>query len=242
MLHELLASLDHLDGQLLIFFNSHHTQWADNFMMMFSSKYVWIPMYLIFTFMVFRCYDLKRALVVLLGIGVAIALADQLCATLIRQAVERLRPSNPENPLSAFITVVNDYRGGRYGFPSCHAANSFALVVYLSMLLRRRRFIIFLIIWAVVNCYSRLYLGVHYPGDILVGAIIGSCVGLLCASLVRMIFSSMSQTVALPRNNESVTLNTLVGPSSVRLSLHDIGLLSGIATAAILGIIALLAG
>ena len=123
--------------------------------------------------------------IIIIGTTLAITLADQLCATLIRPAVQRLRPANLDNPLSAMVHIVNGYRGGSYGFPSCHAANTFALVGLMLPIVRQRRFGIVMIAWAFTNCYSRIHLGVHYPGDLIVGATIGLAIGYLCYRLVR---------------------------------------------------------
>lgn len=117
------------------------------------------------------------AVLFILGLIAAVALADQTCATFLRPYFQRLRPSNIDNPLSQFVTVVNGYRGGSYGFPSCHAANSFALATFLKLAVKRPVFTAFILIWASINCYSRMYLGVHYPSDILAGAVIGVAYG-----------------------------------------------------------------
>lgn len=179
-----MSIIELIDSQLLLLINSCHSSWADGFMMMFTGRFIWIPMYLTLAFILARSFKPRRALLAFIGIALAIALADQICATLIRPLAGRLRPSHPDNPLSAFVTLVNGYRAGSHGFPSCHAANSFALLTYISLIVTRRRLTVFLLIWAVVNCYSRLYLGVHYPGDILVGAAIGS----FCGAAVAMAF------------------------------------------------------
>lgn len=113
--------------------------------------------------------------------------ADQVGATVIRPVVCRLRPANLENPISEFVQIVNGYRGGRYGFPSCHAANTFGLAFFLFYLFRNRALNWFIMLWAVVTCYSRSYLGVHYPGDLLVGAF----VGFVGASLCYWLFSRL---------------------------------------------------
>ena len=82
-----------------------------------------------------------------------------------------------ENPIVDLAHIVNGYRGGSYGFPSCHAANSFGLAMYVVFLFRKRWLSVFIITWAVLNCYTRIYLGVHYPGDLIVGHLVGKGYG-----------------------------------------------------------------
>lgn len=125
----------------------------------------------------------KQTCIYLLALVAAIVLTDQVCATVIRPVVERMRPSNPLNPLSASTHIVDGYRGGPYGFPSCHAANSFALVVFMALFVRRWKFTLFIVGWGLLNSYSRIYLGVHYPGDLLVGGLIGGLIGWLCYAI-----------------------------------------------------------
>lgn len=239
--------IDFIDSQLLLLANSSHSVWADQFMMMFSGKFIWVPMYVALVFIIFRQFGWRKALIVLVGVGLAITLADQICATLIRPYVERLRPSNLENPLSAFVTVVNGYRAGAYGFPSCHASNSFALVAFMSLMVPRRRLIVFLLLWAVVNCYSRMYLGVHYPGDILVGG----CVGALCGAGVAL---AVRRIVGMPlprwRNGAAVMHQTprvtlvpqfsqlSMMPGGVSLRVSDVAIAVGFATVLVMAAIA----
>lgn len=162
---------------MLLAVNSLHADWLDQFMFTFSGRWTWLPLYVALVYVLWRREGARRTLVYLAGIALTITLADQISATLIRPAVCRLRPANLDNPLSAAVHIVNGYRGGRYGFPSCHAANSIALAVYMSLIVRQRSFVWLICGWAVANSYTRLYLGVHYPGDLLVGGVIGG----LCA-------------------------------------------------------------
>ena len=143
-------------------------------------------MYAMILWILFRSCRWQTAMVYLFSLVCAIVLTDQVCASVIRPAVERLRPSNIENSISGMAYIVNGYRGGSYGFPSCHAANSFALTVFVALFVRRRAFTVFIVGWALLNSYSRLYLGVHYPGDLLVGAIIGSLFGFVCYHAARL--------------------------------------------------------
>ena len=176
----MLETLQNIDAEVFLFFNSAHCTFFDSFMSLYSGKFIWIPMYASLLLVMLGRFPLSKVLILLVGVALLITLADQICSSLIRPICERLRPSNPSNPLSEFVHIVNGYRGGAYGFPSCHAANSFALAAFAAVMLRRRSFTLFIITWAIINCYSRIYLGVHYPGDLIVGALIGSAIGYVC--------------------------------------------------------------
>ncbi len=176
----MIEYLNQLDASVLLFFNSMHSPFFDKFMMLCTGRFIWIPMYVTILFILLKSFKPRLVLVYAVAIALAITLTDQTCASIIRPFFERMRPSNIDNPLSQSLHLVDGYRGGQYGFPSCHAANSFALAVFIVCLVRRWRLAIFIFSWATLNSYSRLYLGVHYPGDLLVGAVIGSAFGYLC--------------------------------------------------------------
>ena len=171
--------LNTIDTQVFLALNGLHAPYFDVFMKLFTGKWIWVPMYAAVLFAVVRNYRWRQTLAVLVCVALAITIADQVCATLIRPEVCRLRPSNPANPLSEMVHIVGGYRGGSYGFPSCHAANSFALASFLILLFANRKLSLFIFAWAVLNSYSRVYLGVHYIGDLLVGAIIGALIALV---------------------------------------------------------------
>lgn len=119
---------------------------------------------------------------------VTVGCTDYLCASIIRPAVQQLRPTNPDNPVSAMLHIVHGYIGGKYGFPSCHAANSFAIAVFTTLWFRRKWLAVLLIGWALLECYTRLYLGVHYPSDIVFGMAIGSLIAYIVYSLSKRIY------------------------------------------------------
>lgn len=166
-----------LDTRIFLWLNSFHSSYWDSVMQMISGKWSWTPVYCSLLYSIWRSYGWKTMLIMLIMCVAAVTAADMITASVIRPAFERLRPANPENPISDLVHIVNDYRGGRYGFPSCHAANTFAVASLMSLLFWRRSFTISILIWALLNCYSRIYLGVHYPGDLLVGAVIGMTCG-----------------------------------------------------------------
>lgn len=169
-----------LDTDIFLWVNSWHSLFWDRFMLVTSGKVIWVPFYASILYAIYLSYGLRTTLLMLLMTVLAVSAADQLCATFIRPAFERMRPANLENPISDLVHIVEGYRGGRYGFPSCHAANTFALGSLMSLLFRRWQFTVFIFLWALMVCYSRLYLGVHYPGDILVGMTIGIICGSVC--------------------------------------------------------------
>lgn len=208
----MIELLNTIDTEIFLFFNSVHTDFSDTFMRLFSGRFIWIPMYVTLFAMVLKAFSLRQALIVTIGVGLAIALTDQTCATLIRPYVERLRPSNLDNPLSQFTHIVNGYRGGAYGFPSCHAANSFALATFMALIFRHATFGPTIFNWALLNSLSRISLGVHYPGDLFVGALIGAAFGWLCYKGVeRFGFRGKSPTNSIKSRETSVLFVTPAG-------------------------------
>lgn len=165
--------LIYIDEKILLAINGAHCAFMDHVMWAFSDRFFWIPLYLFLAWLLFRKKGTKTGILSLVVIAGMIAVTDQTCSSLIRPLVERLRPSSLENPISTMIHLVNGHRCGQYGFPSSHAANTFALALFLGMLFRNRKYTIAFLSWAFIISYSRIYMGVHYPGDIVAGALIG---------------------------------------------------------------------
>lgn len=192
---ELLGSID---TEIFLLLNNLHSPFWDSFMSIFSGKMIWAPMYVTIVYILYSNLDKRTATLFSVAIILSIALADVTCARLLRPLAERLRPANLDNPISGMVHIVGNYRGGVYGFPSCHAANSFGLATILALIVRRRMLAVFIFLWATVNSYSRVYLGVHYIGDLLVGAVIGA--------LIAFVIYWLAQRIARRRLGYSRTL------------------------------------
>lgn len=185
---ELMQWLIEIDEKLLLAINGCHNDYFDHFMYLFSDRWIWVPMYVAILYVMIRNFSLRKTVVCLIAIALTITIADQVGASLIRPIVERMRPSNPDNPISDLVHIVNNHRSGRYGFPSCHAANTFGLAFFVCFLFRRRWLTVFLMFWAVVTCYSRVYLGLHYPGDLFFGMILGFLSAVVVYFVKRKLF------------------------------------------------------
>lgn len=173
----MLTYLQEIDTQLFLYLNSLHVDWLDQPMALLTGRWIWIPFCIALSVMIYFRVGFQKMLIALVLIGLAIVVTDQICALVIRPYVARLRPANIDSPISDMVHIVNGYRGGQYGFPSCHASNTFCLAAFISLLLKRKWITAMMISWALFQCYTRIYLGLHYPGDILAGAIVGSLIG-----------------------------------------------------------------
>lgn len=173
----LIRLITEIDTKLFLTLNGMNIPWLDPTMWVLTGKFIWIPLYALLLWWLYKRFEWRQATVYLACVVLTIVIADQVCGGALRGAIGRLRPANIANPISGMVHIVNDYRGGNYGFPSCHAANSFGLAVIMSLIMKRRWFTWSILAWAMLNSYTRIYLGVHYPGDILVGASVGSLTG-----------------------------------------------------------------
>lgn len=167
--------LEQFDWNLFLYLNSHNSPFWDQVMWIISGKLVWAPLYLAIVWLFFRDSG-RKTLIIFLFILAAITLSDQLSVHAFKDVFMRLRPCH-EPALEGMVHIVNGKCGGQFGFVSSHAANSFTIALFSLLLLKRRWFTISIISWAALVSYSRVYLGVHYPGDILGGALLGALIG-----------------------------------------------------------------
>ena len=194
----MLEQLLHIDTEVLLAINGWHAPWADTLMWIISAKATWIPLYLLLIGLLVWRYrkpvltsekwlqKVPACVVMIVMLGLAVGVADFIASGILKDLVARPRPTRvPE--LEGVLHLVNGYKSGTYGFVSSHAANTMALALLFSLIWRNKIVTIGMMLWVAANCYSRMYLGVHYPTDILGGLIVGSLVAVLAYWVLRWV-------------------------------------------------------
>ena len=182
-----METLSNIDSDLFLFLNGLHADWMDKVMVLLTAMWAWFPLYLLLIYWTVKQYG-KRCWWVFLAVGIVVLCSDQLSAHVCKPLFQRLRPCyNPD--LKDLIYLPKGLAGGRYGFVSSHAANTFGVAAFLTPALRKYRpwAAIVLYLWAFISSYSRIYIGYHYPGDILCGALLGIMIGLILWKVFQLI-------------------------------------------------------
>ena len=165
------------DKHLMLLLNGWHSPFFDFLMPVITNKYTGIPIYLAILVILFRKVDMKKLLIAVAAILVTFALCDSLSVALFKETFQRLRPG--WDPQIMDQVRMLEYKGGQYGFVSSHAANLFGLATITSLLIKNRIYTALIFFWAALVGYSRIYVGKHFPADVVCGAIFGMIVGYL---------------------------------------------------------------
>ncbi len=166
-----------MDLKILSFFNGSESLFVDNVALILTSALTWIPLYLSLLYVVIKNNETPRQIILVVGCALmALALSEVVSDLIIKPLVGRLRPSL--DPMVKYsINIVDGYRASGYSFFSSHASNTFSIALFFLLLFKSRTFSIAIVIWSAINCWTRLYLGVHYPSDIIVGLLFGAISG-----------------------------------------------------------------
>jgi len=184
-MNSFLNTLNTWDTDLFLILNGAHNSFWDFIMFWASDKFIWIPVYALFLFILWRKYYSKIWIVILFA-ALLIFLSDQISVHLFKDVFQRLRPCN-DPALEGMVHLVNGKCGGSFGFYSSHASNIFAIAVFVISLLGKKNLwmLLLILIWADLIAYSRIYLGVHYPGDVIAGVVAGSLLGWMVARFLK---------------------------------------------------------
>ena len=181
----ILNTLNQWDAELFLCLNGAHNNFWDFVMYWASDKIIWIPVYLLFLFLLWRKFR-EKIWIILVFAALLIFLSDQISVHLFKDVFQRLRPCH-EPELMAWVHLVDGKCGGSFGFYSSHASNIWAVAVFVLSMLGNRNILLIIpiLIWATLISYSRIYLGVHYPGDVLAGTLAGSFLGWMIARFAK---------------------------------------------------------
>lgn len=192
----MMEQLLHIDTEILLAINGWHAPWADTLMWIISAKATWIPLYILLILCLVMRYrhpasnaigwvkKVPACVVMIITICLAVGAADFIASGILKDLVARPRPSRvPE--LEGVLHLVNGYKSGQFGFVSSHAANTMACGLLFSLIWRNKIATCGLMLWVAANCYSRMYLGVHYPTDILGGLTVGALMAVVAYVLLR---------------------------------------------------------
>lgn len=199
------STIQNIDFQVLQWFNGSNNVILDQLALVLTSGFTWMPLYVVLFIVVMRNNETMMQIgLVVGGALLCILFADGFSDGIIKPLAERWRPSN--DPLVKYsVQVVDNLRMKDYSFCSAHAANTMSIAVFFSLLVRSRMLTITMIVWSLVNCWTRLYLGVHYPLDIATGLLLGSVVGFLVYLLYHRMYRRISPEIKYISNQYTST-------------------------------------
>lgn len=181
-----LQSLDALDRHLTLLINGSDSIFWDNIMYTVTDTFSWTLVLITLLIVIFKNNNIREAMLVVLSIALLIFVADRICSGIVKPTVARWRPTQ-DPQIMYLVDVVRGYRGGRFGFFSGHACNTFCVAMFLSWLFRSTKITCVLFFWAATTTFTRLYLGVHYLGDVTVGLVVGCFLGFLFYVLMEYV-------------------------------------------------------
>lgn len=182
-----------LDQSLLLALNGSDSLYLDGLMLTYTSGFTWIPLYVGLLYLVIKNNEtMLQILWAVLCFAICIFISDLLADGIVKPLVHRYRPCSDPS-IKYIVDIANDYRSSDFSFYSAHASNTMSIAMLSLLIVRNRLFTVFMISWSLLNCYTRLYLGMHYPSDIIVGLALGMVVGYLTYLLYRVVFVKISQ-------------------------------------------------
>ncbi len=189
----MLEKLLPYEREPFFFLNGSEYPLMDHFMWLFSNKLVWIPWIICLLFIISYKKNWKETILLILFVVLVITLCDQITSGLLKPLFHRFRPTHHPDFMNEVKTVFN-YRGGLYGFASSHAANAFGVAMFTALLFKNRFFTFTIFVFAFMNGYSRIYLGVHFISDVVVGSLIGIFSGIICYKLYILVRKKLLKT------------------------------------------------